>query len=70
MITYQKLHPGDLVFTYQYHKSFEERIFSQRGYDLHQFMCLDETVFYDAASQKIFTYNQVSLGAHAILPPS
>ena len=50
-----KLKPGDLVFTDQYETSVEGRIFSQRGHNLHQFKCLGGTLFYDAASGKIFT---------------
>ena len=40
------------------------RICSQTGHNLHQFKCLGGTLFYDAASKKIFIYNHVSLNDH------
>ena len=64
MFTSQKIQPGDIIFTNQYQTSVEGRVFSQRGNDLHQFKCLGGTLFYDAASKKICTYNQLSLSAY------
>ena len=58
-----KLKPGDLVFTDQSETSVEGRVFSQRGHNLHHHKCLGGTLFCDAASGKVFVYNQVSLGA-------
>ena len=40
VITDQKLHPGDIIFTNKYQKIGEGRVFSQIGPDFHQLKCL------------------------------
>ena len=64
VITAQEIQPGDTIFTDQYHTSVEGFVFSQKQHKQHQFKCLGGTLFCNDTRKKIFTYNQVVLGAH------